>query len=535
MNRLRESYGEEFMYRLMIIWLAVLLPVVSAEAAGRDTVSVVGTGDIVLGMNYPEGKHRLPKADGDSLFFAVSGFLQDADLTTGNLEGVFLNRGDARKTCKDTSVCFLFRMPEHYVKHLATAGFDIMSVANNHIGDFGSDGIRTTLRLLKEAGIRSAGIKGVCEAAVLERRGVKFGFCAFAPNNGMVSILDSIRAQQVIRALDSICDVVVVSFHGGAEGIDQNRVPRVEEFYQGENRGNVYRFAHACIDAGADIVFGHGPHVVRGLELYKDRFIAYSLGNFCTPYGMSKRGRFGYAPAVRVMTDRQGNFLRGVIFSAVQDRNDGPVPDTARLAIKEMARLTKLDFPATPLHITDDGTILRTAPLAADSSDVLPDWDDNLLLEEEFGLNDSLTFLVLNPRLYPLKTKVDTIISMAKSYLGTPYGRGYKGPSRFDCSGFTNFIYSKFGYRLDLSASGQYPQGIYVNKENLQKGDLVFFEGRRVGSKRVGHVGIVVEVRDKGKSFDFIHACSRGVIIDNYPAMTYYSIRYIGACRVVPK
>ena len=127
----------------------------------------------------------------------------------------------------------------------------------------------------------------------------------------------------------------------------------------GEQRGNVEAFAHACIDAGADIVYGHGPHVVRGVELYKDRFIAYSLGNFCTPYRVNLSGKSGYAPVVTVRVDGTGAFVEGQIHSFIQARGKGPQADPTRAVVREMRQLTSADFPQTPLVISEEGVIHR--------------------------------------------------------------------------------------------------------------------------------------------------------------------------------
>ena len=116
-------------------------------------------------------------------------------------------------------------------------------------------------------------------------------------------------------------------------------------------------FAHFCVDNGADVVFGHGPHVVRCVELYKDRFIAYSLGNFCTPYGISIMGKSGYAPVIEVSTDRQGRFRSGRIHSFIQRKGDGPRRDTANLAAKEIRNLTRTDIKDSRLEIENDGAI----------------------------------------------------------------------------------------------------------------------------------------------------------------------------------
>ena len=106
-------------------------------------------------------------------------------------------------------------------------------------------------------------------------------------------------------------DIVIVSFHGGAEGNGAEVLPFAREIFAGEDRGNVVEFARAMIDAGADIVLGHGPHVVRPMEIYTDRLIAYSLGNFATYYGISVEGIRGIAPILLVTLDDEGQVRLG--------------------------------------------------------------------------------------------------------------------------------------------------------------------------------------------------------------------------------
>ena len=113
--------------------------------------------------------------------------------------------------------------------------------------------------------------------------------------------------------LSDTCDVVIVSFHGGAEGADFQHVPKAMEIFHGENRGDVYNFAHTMIDNGADVVFGHGPHVTRAIEVYQDRFISYSMGNFCTYGRINLAGPNGLAPIVKINVDTTGRFLSGRI------------------------------------------------------------------------------------------------------------------------------------------------------------------------------------------------------------------------------
>lgn len=322
------------------------------------TLTIIGVGDMMLGTNYPSASY-LPPNGGRDLLADVEGTLNSADLTFGNLEGTILNEGGTPKRCNNPSLCYVFRSPESYVDHFVNAGFDILSIANNHSGDFGPEGRRRTKAVLDEAGIYYAGLAGTDESVVFEKNGVRYGFCAFAPNRGTCDIRNLPYAKQIVEKLAREADIVIVSFHGGAEGASHQNVPRKTETYYGENRGNVHAFAHAVIDAGADIVFGHGPHVTRSIELYKDRFIAYSLGNFCTYGRFNLRGAAGIAPIIEVTVGKNGNFVEGSITPIYQQKTHGPKVDPQKRAIAKLQELTRADFPETPLRIEDDGRILR--------------------------------------------------------------------------------------------------------------------------------------------------------------------------------
>lgn len=329
--------------------------------AQKETFMFALTGDIMMGTTFPDSIHNthLPPNDGQDLLKAALPLLQRADFTAGNLEGPFLERGGRPKPCKDSTLCYIFRTPPHYVKNLHQAGFDFVSLANNHINDFGPEGVRTTRQTLKEAGIACAGVKGVCTTTTLKRNGLTVGVAAFGHNAITPNLNHLETVRKTVRELHERCDLVVVSFHGGSEGAQARHVPHAPEQCFGEERGDVCAFARACVDAGADVVYGHGPHVVRAVELYKNRLIAYSLGNFCTPYRISLSGRSGYAPVLTVTTTRDGRFVEGRIHSFVQYRGKGPQPDSTHRAAREVATLTQEDFPQTPLTLSADGRIRR--------------------------------------------------------------------------------------------------------------------------------------------------------------------------------
>lgn len=339
---------------------AILLSIISFTllAQKKDTVTLIGVGDMMMGSNYPDHS-GLPPNDGQSLLKEVQDVLRNADVTMGNLEGVLLNEGGIPKTCRDPKVCYVFRSPERYVQNLVDAGFDIMSLANNHAGDFGEVGRKSSMKALDEAGIQHAG-QLPKKSIVFEKDGIRYGFAAFAPNSGCVSLNDVGGAKEIVAQLDSISDIVIVSFHGGAEGAPYQHVPRKTELFHGENRGDVYLFAHTLIDAGADIIFGHGPHVTRAVEIYKDRFITYSMGNFCTYGGINVSGVNGLAPIIKVYTDAKGNFFKAQITPTYQTNRSSVHIDPQKQVIKRIQELTKQDFPEVKMTIDDNGWIKKT-------------------------------------------------------------------------------------------------------------------------------------------------------------------------------
>jgi poly-gamma-glutamate capsule biosynthesis protein CapA/YwtB (metallophosphatase superfamily) len=323
-----------------------------------DTLCIIGTGDIMLGTNYPSKSYLPPGGDCSPLLQPVHHVLQSGDLLFGNLEGVFCSEGGTPKRCKDTTRCYVFRMPDRFARCLLDAGYDLLSVANNHVNDFGAEGRAATATLLDSLGFAYAGFV-THPWTLFEKEGTTYGFAAFAPNRGTMDLKNYARAAEITRMLDSVADVVIISFHGGAEGKDHQHVVRGDEEYLGYNRGSVYRFAHRVVDAGADVVFGHGPHVTRAIELYNDRLICYSLGNFATYRRFNLRGPNGIAPIIKVYTDRNGVFLKGEVVPVYQPGEGGPRIDPSGRAILKLMELTQGDFPDQEVTILHSGLIRR--------------------------------------------------------------------------------------------------------------------------------------------------------------------------------
>ncbi|MCU0373462.1 MAG: CapA family protein [Ignavibacteria bacterium] len=319
-----------------------------------DEISIIGVGDIMMGTTYPSS--ALPPDDGKDLFAGVSDILTEADITFGNLEGPFLNSGGTPKKCLSEDNCYSFRMPVRYARYLDDAGFDLLNLANNHSGDMGKEGRESTMKTLDELNLAYVGLSDY-PSEILNYKGKKFGFAGFSPNRGTPGLNDIEEAVKIVRKLKDECDIVIVTFHGGAEGAGAQRVPKRKEYFLGENRGDVYEFAHAVIDAGADLVMGHGPHVTRAVELYNKRFIAYSMGNFCTYGKFSLSGPQGIAPIIKVFMNKNGEFIRAEVTSVKQIKRGFPVTDESNAAYLKIKYLTEIDFPETNLIFGDDNII----------------------------------------------------------------------------------------------------------------------------------------------------------------------------------
>ena len=317
-------------------------------------INIAAVGDMMIGTDYPED--HLPDDDGVSFLNAVAPILLPADISFGNLESVLADGGEPGKTCRNLAACYLFRSPTRYANHYRDAGFDVLSLANNHARDFGEDGRTATMQALDAAGIYHSGREG--EFASFKINETTVAVLAYAVTIDSNMMLDYELAEQTVAAFAESHDIVIVSFHGGAEGAAMMHVPFAEEEYFGEPRGDVALFARCMVDAGADLVVGHGPHVLRGIELYKDRLIAYSLGNFATYYGISVEGVKGIAAILLTTLDGDGRFIEGEIVSTVQLRPDGPSIDDEQRALNLIRGLSIEDFGDPGLTFLPDGKLL---------------------------------------------------------------------------------------------------------------------------------------------------------------------------------
>lgn len=318
------------------------LPPPEEEPREGPRVRIAAVGDVMMGRAWPEERATLPPNDAMELFDAVKERLRDADITFGNLETVLADEGDSQKCGKKSTKCFAFRVPTKYAEALKRAGFTMMSIANNHTGDFGPEGRVSTIEALDRVGIAHSGPVG--DVASVEVNGLRVAMVAFSTGQAVLRIQDLEVARKVVADLDKRHDLVIVSFHGGAEGKDASRVPHGEEIFYGENRGHVRAFARTVVDAGADLVLGHGPHLLRGAEIYKGRFIIYSLGNFSSWETFSLKGALGITGILKVELATNGVLL-GADFDSLKIEEPGrPVPDPKGEGLKLLRELSREDF-----------------------------------------------------------------------------------------------------------------------------------------------------------------------------------------------
>jgi hypothetical protein len=329
----------------------------------RSSYRITGVGDIMMGSDWPEpglDPRVSPTADPAELLGPeISERFRTSDVVFGNYEGTIHTSSDNAKQCGNPALCYVFRSPPYHAAYLRRAGFTLLSNANNHSRDFGEANRAETYRHLTSAGFAVSGADTPSTRIGIQTLpdGTRFALVAFGHNPGLMQVSDYQKLSDMVRQASSQAEIVVVSCHIGAEGVRNDRVTRATEMFVGENRGDPYRFAHTAVDSGADVVFCHGPHVPRAVEVYRGRFIAYSLGNFWTYGRFNLRDTAGLAPIASLEVDRSGALVSAQLLSARQERPGGPVWDPTNAAARQIAALTARDFPESGTTLAPDGTI----------------------------------------------------------------------------------------------------------------------------------------------------------------------------------
>lgn len=326
-------------------------PAATATAAAPLTDVVIGwAGDMV-----PASSTIALPSDPSILLSGVKDVLTSPDVTMVNLEGTLTEGGDSKCRAGSTD-CFAFRSPPSYANVFKKAGIDVVNHANNHAFDFGQSGYTDTRRAVRRAGLRSTG--GPQDVTVIERDGVKIAFVGFAPYTWSAPLNDPAGVKALVSRAAARGDLVVVAFHGGAEGSGAQHVPKGDETYLGEDRGDLRKFARTAVNAGADLVVGSGPHVVRGIEFYKGHLIAYSAGNFVGyggVFGLSGPTAVSYLLHVRLRSD--GRFRSAKIIPTLLTGQGVAEHDPSEQAITLVRSLTQADFPSSGARIAESGAI----------------------------------------------------------------------------------------------------------------------------------------------------------------------------------
>jgi hypothetical protein len=335
--------------------LAIVPPPSSrpSSPASSGVITLSATGDIIMGS----APNRLPANDGQGFFDSVKAGLA-SDLVMGNLEQPLTGDTGASKCGSPPRAnCFAFRSPPSYARHLKDAGFELMNTANNHSKDFGTAGYRNTIEALRAAGLQYTGAED--QITVVNVKGVRVAVIGFSPYSGANNLNDLDHSRAIVRRAQEQADLVVVQVHMGAEGSGQGHVRPGNELFFGENRGDPIAFSHAVIDAGADVVIGHGPHVLRGMQFYKGRLIAYSLGNFAGGgKTLSPNGVLKYGGILHVSLTRDGRWGGGRFLSTAMSPTGVPTRDRANERGRALvAELSADDFGDTAARIARDGSI----------------------------------------------------------------------------------------------------------------------------------------------------------------------------------
>ena len=289
--------------RLVLITVAVTLIIFNnAETAqkpeSRETQTIVAVGDIMLSGS---AKPFLAKKSYDYSFSdpVLSKLIMNADLAFANMECPVTKKGEAYKYKK-----FVFRADPASIKAIRKAGFDMLSLANNHIMDYGEDGLSSTINYCLKSGMLCSGAGAnliqARKAGILKKRGITYGLLSYSmtypeefwatSDIAGAAYGEKSAVIEDIQKTKKEADVVIVSFHWGDELAESPKEYQVA-------------MAHLAVDSGADIVVGHHPHVPQPIEIYKGKPVFYSLGNYA--FGSySKKTPISFVAGIVLEKDR---------------------------------------------------------------------------------------------------------------------------------------------------------------------------------------------------------------------------------------
>jgi hypothetical protein len=349
-----------------------LLAAPAVRPASRPARICAG-GDVTIGTNLDttwaarssrSARRRIaPFPSADSLLRPLRPLLADADVVLLNVEGAIGDSPTTHRKCRPGStLCYAFRQPAAAARALRrlTEAPVVGNLANNHSNDAGDVGVAETVATLRAAGVLVTGIDTAATLVPLPD-GDSLAIIGFSTSSGP-DPRDTALVRRVVERAAARTTRVVVTMHMGAEGRGAQRTRDTTELFAGVDRGNSIAFARTAAEAGASLVVGHGPHVMRAAEWWEGALIAYSLGNLLT------YGPFSLAPpndrgALLCATLDDGGAVRDARLVSTHQRAMGHVgADPRARAAAATDSLGRLDFPWSAARIGADGAIRRPAP-----------------------------------------------------------------------------------------------------------------------------------------------------------------------------
>ena len=335
-------------------------------------VRICAGGDLLIGNNldtlWVEGAsarlgRRVPAfPDPESLLAPLRPLVDDADIVLINVEGAIGESDDAPSKCRPGSTrCYAFRQPVSVASALgrfAAPAHVVGNVANNHALDAGAAGFQETIEHLRAANVHVTGTDTLATAIALSDADTVavIGFSVFRAGP---DAHDARAVRRHVARAFARYGRVIVTTHIGAEGREAQRTPNATEMFAGEDRGNSVEFARTAIEAGASVVFGHGPHVLRAAMWQGDALVFYSLGNLLTygPFNMREPNARGAIACV--LLDPAGRVTEAGLRPTRQQPPGIVGPDLTGRALQLVDSLAALDFPAGGARVLDDGSVVR--------------------------------------------------------------------------------------------------------------------------------------------------------------------------------
>jgi hypothetical protein len=350
-----------------VLLLALALTSTSAQGSARRDVRLCAGGDVSLGTNLDTnwvlakespGGRRAALPDPGPLVTRLQPLVAGADLVLLNVEGAIGAGAAPRKCAPRATLCYAIRQPTAAAAALRSVnatGLVVGNVANNHAHDAGDAGFRETRRRLAEAGVLVTGADTL-PTPVGVAEGDTVAVLGFSPwSVAGVQDLEAVR-RHVARAAARYARVIV-TMHIGAEGASaRHTMDRVERF-AGENRGNSVAFARAAVAAGASLVIGHGPHVLRAIEWEGRALVAYSLGNLVTYGPFNVAGPNGHGAILCATLGADGSVREAVLHSTRQREAGLVEEDPENLGARDVEELSRVDFPRTGALVSPVGAI----------------------------------------------------------------------------------------------------------------------------------------------------------------------------------